>query len=114
MVKTKTKAKSKKKKKLAPRVYIDYSDYWRHGNHGFSSAGRDIVEAYWKDLEPTILANRTDWEELLIHECNQERENFIKYLRLFHDYLDEFKLEEVAGVKFCKWTLDQVRAGKVE
>lgn len=87
------------------KIYKDYEDYWRNGNHGCSSYSRDIVEATWKDLEATILANRGDYERLLVEESRHSYERFIKYFRLMHQYLDEFGLEEVAGVKFGKWML---------
>jgi len=92
-----------------PRIYKDYEDYWRNGNHGYSSFSRDIVEDTWKDLEPTILANRTDWEEFLIEECRDQRRILIRCLQYWQDYLEEFNLEKVAGVSFHKWRAEKLR-----
>jgi len=88
-------------------LYKDYEDWWRNGQHGYSSASREYAKEIWADLEETIMAKREDWERLLIFECKKERENFISYLRDFTAYLEEFGLVEIAGVNFHKWVLDR-------
>lgn len=100
------------KKKTKKILYKDFEDYWRNGKHGFSSAGREYVIEIWNDLEPTIMANREDWEQLLIHETKKSREDFIRYLRLMSEYLKEFDLEKVAGIKFHRWILDKILESK--
>ena len=88
-------------------LYKNFEDYWRNGKHGCSSCSRDIVEDTWKDLEPTILANRGDWENLLIEECNEQKRHYISSLVEMREYLKEFDLEKVAGIGFFKWLLDK-------
>jgi len=92
-----------------PRIYKDYEDYWRHGKHGCSSYSRDIVEDTWKDLEPTILANRTDWEQLLLAEGKGIYRQYISAIIDWRDYLEEFNLEKVAGIGFPTWRMDRLR-----
>lgn len=82
-------------------------DWWRHGDHGFSSYGRDIVERIWYDLEPTILANRSDWEDVLRHDAQELHKKYIERMRDFHGYLSTFELEKHAPVKFFKWVMEQ-------
>lgn len=88
-------------------LYKDFNDYWRYGKHGCSSCSRDIAEEIWADLEPTILATRGDWENILIEDCKRQREDYIRSLREMHAYLKEFDLEKFAGVKYFKWLLDR-------
>lgn len=88
-------------------LYRDFDDWWTNGQHGFSSASRDIAESLWADLEPTVLAGRGDWENLLIEESRKDREHLINWLRGFSEYLETFKLEEVAGIGFYRWFADQ-------
>lgn len=101
-----------KKEKREPRLYKDFNDYWRNGNHGCSSYSRDIVEDTWQDLEPTIMANRGDWENLLVEECIQQRKWYIEELKEIHIYLDEFKLEKHAGINFPAWRLGRITGKK--
>ena len=95
-----------------PRIYKNYNDYWRNGKHGFSSAGRDIVQRIWEDLEPTILANRTDYEKMLVNDCIEQAEFTIKLRSHMFAYLKEFNLEKVAGIGIWRWMLDRTLQDK--
>ena len=88
-------------------LYKNWEDYWSNGKHGFSSCCRDLAKETWDDFEPTISATRNDWENLLIHESIELRKRYIQDIRDMHEYLTEFNLESVAGVKFFRWLLDK-------
>jgi len=88
-------------------LYKDFNDYWRNGQHGCSSCSRDVAEETWKDLEETIMASRGDWEQLLVEDCKRQKEQYLQDLRDMHEYLKEFDLEKVAGIKFHRWLLDK-------
>jgi len=92
-----------------PRLYKDFQEWWRTGNHGFSSAGRDIVERIWEDLEPTILAGRTEWEEFLIQEMEDSARRGCKYFRMFKEYLEEMEIEQHAAERFSEWMFKHIK-----
>jgi hypothetical protein len=89
------------------RIYKDWDDWWRNGDHGCSSASRDFARQIWDDLEPTITANRSDWESVLRQDAMALHDKYTKKLRNVHNYLTQFDLEKHAPVKFFRWLLDE-------
>lgn len=101
-------------KKKNKRIYLDWNDYWRNGNHGHTSHYQKYAKEIWDDFEPTINANRSDLDRQVL-EINKEREEYkLKFDRRFLEYLDEFKVEEYTGVKFFRWFLDKERKEREE
>jgi len=79
-----------------PKVYKDFDDYWRHGNHGCSSGFRDIAKDIWDEFWPTINASRSDWEKVLIEECLDQRMHHLELLQNVYAYLKKFDSSEYA------------------
>jgi len=96
-------------KNKPPRIYRDFQDYWQHGNHGFSSCSIEYAKDTWKDFEPTINANRDEYVNAILDTYEKDRKIAIEQMVMVMDYLREFKLEEVAGVKFYRWWMDRAR-----
>lgn len=90
-----------------PHLYTTWEEYWSNGKHGFSSCCRDLAKEIWDDFEPTIKANRSDWEKLLVNETIKLRKKYVQDLRDMHEYLTKFDLEKLAGISFFRWLLDK-------
>ena len=93
------------------RIYKDFNDWWQRGNHGCSSASRDVAEATWADFEPTIQATRDDYTALMLREVKEMHERYIDHLRGVTAYVTEHNLEAVVGAKLYRWLLDR-RVGR--
>jgi hypothetical protein len=89
------------------RIYKDFNDWWSHGNHGWTSASRDVAKAIWADFEPTILATRDDYTELMLLEVREMHERYVEHLRDICDYVKEHNLEALVGTKLFRWVLDR-------
>lgn len=89
------------------KIYKDFEDWWRNGNHGCSSASRDVAEEIWADFEPTILATRDDYTTLMLREVQEMHERYVEQLRDVSAYVMENNLEAVVGTKLYKWILDR-------
>lgn len=96
-------------KRNKKRIYLDWEDYWRNGEHGHTSHYREYAKEIWDDFEPTINANRSDLDRQMIELHNQRAEYTFKFDRRFLEYLKEFNVEEFTGVKFFRWFLDKER-----
>ena len=95
-----------------PHLYTAWEEYWSNGKHGFSSCCRDLAKEIWDDFEPTIKANQSDWEKLLINETIKLRKKYVQDLRDMREYLTKFDLEKVAGIGFFRWLLDKTLSEK--
>lgn len=87
-------------------IYRDFNHYWTEGDHGWSSASKDLAEEEWKRFEPTITASRDDYKnaynELCIKKAKQKCDivdHLLKYIEIF---------SKEGSPKFFRWWLDQV------
>lgn len=89
------------------KIYKDFNDWWSHGNHGYSSASRDIARAIWEDFEPTINATRDEYTELMLFEVKEMHDRYVEHLHDVGSYVKEHNLEAVTGIKLFRWILDR-------
>ena len=94
---------------MCKRIYKNFEDWWCSGKHGFTSYSREYAKEIWEDLEPTILAQRSDWEEVLRRDSLKLQEKYIKQLQNVYAYLKAYDLEKHAGIKFFRWLLEHNR-----
>lgn len=91
-------------------IYRDFNHWWQEGNHGWTSASIDFAREIWDDLEPTILASRDEYKDVMVETLKTEMGWRIEMLSIALEYIEKYKQEDAP--KFFKFYLDYKRKEK--
>jgi len=88
------------------KIYLDFDDYWKNGDHPWTSASIDIAREEWNRFEPTINASRDDYKKMYVELANEMVNQRCEHIDKLYKYIELFSKE--GAPSFHRWWSQQL------